>query len=65
LSLELLDALAQRVDHPGQLLDLGRGEDGLDDRLAAGVVDRLRLLAPPNARFCSPGRNPAQAGDTP
>ena len=65
LSLELLDALAQRVDHPGQLLDLGRGEEGLDDRLAAGVVDRLRLLAPHKRKVlltgeesCSGGRHP-------
>ena len=51
--------------NPCQLLDLGRGEEGLDDRLAAGVVDRLRLLAPHKRKVlltgeesCSGGRHP-------
>ncbi len=60
-----LSASTRSVIAPGQLLDLGRGEEGLDDRVAAGVVDRLRLLAPHKRKVlftgeesCSGGRHP-------
>jgi hypothetical protein len=62
LALQLLDALAQLRD----LRNLGKQlAYQFPGRLTAGEGDLLRLFAPHGRKFCSHGRNPAQAGDTP